>query len=151
MNEVVVCRPVDGITINSEMEFMLDSEGGVRVFDGMETARSTLRGAGCTDEEMAHMKFLESCGTCVRCKSPLFPSLLPDYKYQCFTCDEDFYGFEQGERTDNYFAYLDQLRESGVTNMMGAVPYLQAEFPELAKDRLRAKQVLVAWMEACRK
>ena len=151
MSEIVVCRPVGGITVNSEMEFVLDGEGGVRVFDGMGTVRKTLYDAGCPDEEMAHMKFLESCGTCVRCKSPLFTSLLPDYKSQCFTCDEDFYGFEQEPSMDRYFAYLNQLRESGVTNMFGAVPYLQEHFPELAKNRDTAVQVLKAWMEAYRK
>ncbi len=95
MSEIVVCRPVGGITINSEMEFVLDNEGGVCVFDNMEYAKKVLWDAGYTDEEMEYMKFLESCGTCVRCKSPLFPSLLPGYKYQCFTCDEDFCQFEQ--------------------------------------------------------
>ena len=77
MSKIVVCRPVGGITINSEMEFVLDNEGGVCVFDNMEYAKKVLWDAGCTNEEMEHMKFLESCGTCVRCKSPLFPSLLP--------------------------------------------------------------------------
>ena len=42
MSEIVVCRPVGGITVNSEMEFVLDGEGGVRVFDGMGTVRKTL-------------------------------------------------------------------------------------------------------------
>ena len=27
-----------------------------------------------------------------------------------------------------YFRYLDALRESGVTNMFGAAPYLQGQF-----------------------
>ena len=54
MSEVVICRPVGGITINSEMEFVLDGEGGVRIFDSTENARKALRDAGCTDEEMAH-------------------------------------------------------------------------------------------------
>ena len=151
MSEFVVCRPVDGITVSIEMEFVLDCEGGVRIFDSMEDARKALCDAGCTDEEMTHMKFLESCGTCARCKSPLFPSLLPDYKYQCFTCDEDFYGFEQEDHTDKYFVYLNQLQESGATNMMGAVPYLQMAFPEFAMNRSRAMQILSIWMEAHRK
>lgn len=94
MSAVVVCRPVNGITINSEMEFVLDGEDCVRIFDSMANARKVLCDAGYTGEEMEHIKFLESCGFCARCESPLFPSLLPDYKYQCFTCDEDFYGFE---------------------------------------------------------
>ena len=48
---------------------------------------------------------------------------------------------------EEYFEYLDRLRESGVTNMFGAVPYLQAEFPELSSDRARASQVLQLWMQ----
>jgi hypothetical protein len=45
---------------------------------------------------------------------------------------------------EDYFEYLDNLRESGVTNMYGAVPYLQREFPELDKDL--AKHFLLKWM-----
>ena len=43
MSAVVVCRPVNGITINSEMEFVLDGEGCVRIFDSMANARKTFR------------------------------------------------------------------------------------------------------------
>lgn len=49
---------------------------------------------------------------------------------------------------EEYFEYLEQLRESGVTNMFGAVPYLQAEFPELEQDRSRAIAILRAWMNS---
>ncbi len=49
-----------------------------------------------------------------------------------------------------YFDYLDSLRQSGETNMFGAVPYLQREFPELI-DRNQAAQVLRAWMDNCQK
>ena len=41
------------------------------------------------------MTIMESCGICRRCGSPLFKSLADGYTYQCFTCDEDFYKFEQ--------------------------------------------------------
>jgi len=47
-----------------------------------------------------------------------------------------------------YFAYLERLRESGVTNMYGAVPYLQRAFPELACDLSRAHEILTAWMRS---
>lgn len=47
-----------------------------------------------------------------------------------------------------YFAYLERLRESGVTNMYGAVPYLQRAFPELTYDRGRAHEILTAWMRS---
>ncbi len=97
MNKVVVCRPVDGITINAEVEFLLNDEGTVQIFGSHEVSKEFLRKHGITDEEMEHMMFLESCGVCKRCGSPLFPSLLMEqgYKYPCFICDEDFYSFEQ--------------------------------------------------------
>lgn len=47
-----------------------------------------------------------------------------------------------------YFIYLERLRESGVTNMYGAVPYLQRAFSELACDRSRAHEILTAWMRS---
>ncbi len=45
-----------------------------------------------------------------------------------------------------YFDYLDALRESGVTNMYGAVPCLQQEFPELSYDHAQAVYILREWM-----
>ena len=39
--------------------------------------------------------------------------------------------------------YLDQLRESGVTNMFGAGSYLQEEF---GMDKHEARKVLSEWM-----
>jgi len=44
---------------------------------------------------------------------------------------------------EEYLDYLDKLRESGITNMFGAAPYLQAEF-DLTKQE--AKDVFVYWM-----
>ncbi len=46
--------------------------------------------------------------------------------------------------TDEHLEYLDELRESGVTNMYGASPYVQREFPELSQDQSR--KVLTYWM-----
>ena len=31
---------------------------------------------------------------CPRCGGPVYPSDIPEYTYQCFDCDEDFYSFE---------------------------------------------------------
>ena len=42
------------------------------------------------------------------------------------------------------FEYLDTLRETGVTNMFGAGPYLQQAF---GVDRREAKTVLLEWMK----
>lgn len=47
---------------------------------------------------------------------------------------------------EKYFEYLNALRNSGMTNMYGAVPFLQQEFPELSFDRARAQEILRAWM-----
>ena len=47
-----------------------------------------------------------------------------------------------------YFDFLEELRESGATNMFGAVPYLQEEFSELRYDRKRANEILTTWMHS---
>lgn len=49
---------------------------------------------------------------------------------------------------NEYFAYLNALRESGVTNMFGAAPYLQQEF---GLTKYQARDILVKWMESFRK
>ncbi len=56
----------------------------------------------------------------------------------------------RGEDPDmkKYFDYLDHLRDSGVTNMFGAAPYLQKKFPELGFDETCAREVLTAWMDS---
>ena len=41
------------------------------------------------------------------------------------------------------FQYLDSLRESGVTNMFGAAPYLVEQY---GLDRAMARKVVTAWM-----
>jgi len=46
----------------------------------------------------------------------------------------------------SYFEYLDALRDSGITNMFEAVPYLMNEFPELSMDE--AKKILLNWMNS---
>ena len=47
--------------------------------------------------------------------------------------------------TEAHLIYLDALRDSGVTNMFGARPYLADEFPELSKRESGA--VLSYWMK----
>lgn len=43
-----------------------------------------------------------------------------------------------------YFAYLDALRGSGITNMGGAAEFLRSEFEEL--DKKEARTIWTAWM-----
>lgn len=42
-----------------------------------------------------------------------------------------------------YYKYLEELRQSGITNMFGASPYLQEEFD---LDRKEADEILMNWM-----
>jgi len=51
------------------------------------------------------------------------------------------------ERFRNYMEFLSKLRISGKTNMLGAVPYLQAEFNLEKKE---AKDLLAYWMGSYR-
>lgn len=48
--------------------------------------------------------------------------------------------------TDEHLEYLDELRESGITNMFGARPYLQRAFDML--DKKLAGKILTYWMES---
>jgi hypothetical protein len=44
-----------------------------------------------------------------------------------------------------YYNALEVIRESGITNMFGAAPYLREVFPELS--RMESNEVLCNWME----
>lgn len=44
-----------------------------------------------------------------------------------------------------YKEYLNELRESGATNMFGAGAYLTMTFPELTKKQ--ATEILSKWMQ----
>ena len=45
---------------------------------------------------------------------------------------------------EQYTEFLDELRDSGVTNMFGAAPYLQEAF---GLDKIEARMILIDWME----
>ena len=48
-------------------------------------------------------------------------------------------------QVSEYFRYLDELRDSGLTNMFGAAPHLMNAFP--FSDIREARQILSAWMD----
>jgi hypothetical protein len=52
------------------------------------------------------------------------------------------------QTNQNYFAFLNDLRDSGEINMWGAPPYLEAEF---GLDRREAKQVFLTWVQSFNK
>jgi len=50
------------------------------------------------------------------------------------------------EETQEHFDFLEELRESGITNMFGAGPFLEDEFPDL--NAQEARTVLGKWMDS---
>ena len=50
-----------------------------------------------------------------------------------------------GKIMSEYFEYLEELRQSGQTNMFGAGAYLQQEF---GLGRYEARDILKQWMES---
>ena len=60
MSGVIIGRPVDGITLNRELEFLLDDDGNVKVFDNPDQAASFLLSAGVSLEELRHMVIVEN-------------------------------------------------------------------------------------------
>ena len=48
------------------------------------------------------------------------------------------------EEWEAYYKVLEAIRESGITNMFGASPYLQEFCPELSREE--AKEILLSWM-----
>lgn len=44
-----------------------------------------------------------------------------------------------------YFQFLDELRESGETNMFGAGAYLIEEYPHMSKSE--AREIAICWMK----
>jgi hypothetical protein len=47
---------------------------------------------------------------------------------------------------DEHLEYLVRLRDSGITNMFGATPYLEEEFDYLSGQD--AKNILIYWMKS---
>ena len=49
------------------------------------------------------------------------------------------------DANEKYYEFLDNLRESGVTNMFGATPYLVKAFSDLSE--VKAREILRNWMK----
>lgn len=61
----------------------------------------------------------------------------------CFEQNSEFDGEIVESTLEEKFEFLDAVRDSGITNMYGASPFLEARFGISATE---AKQVLVEWM-----
>ena len=53
--------------------------------------------------------------------------------------------FTEEVTQEEVFSFLENLRESGVTNMFGAAPYISEYFDV---NMSRARKMLSAWMES---
>ena len=52
---------------------------------------------------------------------------------------------DAGVTEPEVFEYLNDLRESGVTNMLGATPYIASNFGLTTKS---SRELLMAWIES---
>jgi hypothetical protein len=56
---VMVARPVDGITINTAIEYVLDDSGERRIFKNQPEAEAFMLGAGYESDDLEHIYFVE--------------------------------------------------------------------------------------------
>ena len=56
---VMVARPVDGITLNGALEYLLDDTGKTRIFQNQPEAEAFLLRHGFTSEDLEHFYFVE--------------------------------------------------------------------------------------------
>lgn len=57
---VAVCRPLEGITLNTEVKYVLDDDGEIKEFEDVETAEKWLIEHGVTEEIMEFLMFVNS-------------------------------------------------------------------------------------------
>lgn len=55
---IAVCRPYGGITINNEVEFVLDENGDIMEFSDVVTAKKWLKEHGVDDDYMEILMFV---------------------------------------------------------------------------------------------
>ena len=77
------------------IEIARDADENILYFNSPFEAAMAIRDGEISPEEWSRTVVAGSVGICKRCGSPLFYSFTEGYKYQCFNCDEDFFGFEQ--------------------------------------------------------
>ena len=61
---------------------------------------------------------------CRRCGRPVYPSDIPEYSYQCFHCDEDFYSIEVEEQDAFYLPPVMVARPVNGITLNEALEYL---------------------------
>lgn len=73
-----------------------EEQESVAIFGSREAAQQKVEHLFNGKRRHVKVCIVESVGVCCKCGAPLFPSDIKGYQTQCFRCDEDFYGIEQG-------------------------------------------------------
>ena len=94
MRECVIVGRRD-LSEDGSMEYFSRRDGSLWIFHSRNDAEAALQIDGIDSDEIASLTFVRSNKRCRFCGASLFPSDNPDYDWQCFQCDEDFYDFEQ--------------------------------------------------------
>ncbi|MDD4779181.1 MAG: hypothetical protein PHT02_01065 [Tissierellia bacterium] len=77
---------------------------------------------GCYDDQIDKLKYP------LKLVSASYNGTYEDLETYSYGDPNQGFGETKRESENRYFRYLDELRESGITNMLGASPYLVDEF-----------------------
>lgn len=94
---------------------------------------------GEADDRLSEVEYFKHKESAMRKIAEIVDELIPDSQVEKTAAQRPL------ELEERHLEYLDDLRESGETNMFGARAYLEAEFPELESSQ--AKAILSYWME----
>ena len=88
---------------------------------------------------------------CRRCGSPVYETDNPEYSYQCFICDEDFYSFEVTEQDALYLPPVMVARPVEGITINEALEYLLDDSgqPRIFKNQPEAEAFLIAQGFSC--
>lgn len=83
---------------------------------------------------------------CHRCGHPVYESDNPEYRYQCFYCDEDMYSFEVREQDGLYLPPVMVARPVDGITVNEALEYLldENEKPRIFANQPEAEGFLLA-------
>ncbi len=83
---------------------------------------------------------------CHRCGHPVYESDNPEYRYQCFYCDEDLYSFEVREQDDLYLPPVMVARPVDGITLNEGLEYLldDAGQPRIFDNQPEAECYLLA-------
>lgn len=62
---VIVGRPLYGITLNNELEYVLDNDGEIMKFNSIDTAKEWLTAHGVDEDYMQLLMFLDEDGNII--------------------------------------------------------------------------------------